>query len=175
MKDKYFLGLMMVLCTILIAQPIFAEPQMHRTSLNLKPCYYADYYDQLEIPYHVRHVYTGEYDQPCGYKFVATAFLTSGRIAGWGKLGWRYVNFDLYIVNADGTNGECIFHDRKLTHLLFHQAISEEMQLPKDITYPAGKCSLVATYEGNTRDHLEPSESNCTIYVVGKCKSDPTG
>ena len=66
----------------------------------------------------------------------------------------RWLNFDVYRLNDDGSNGELIFHNRKHTDFYGGPGKTEVKLLP-------GKYKLVVTYNGNRKYH----SASRTVYM----------
>jgi hypothetical protein len=69
----------------------------------------------------------------------------------------RWLNFDIYRLNDDGSNGELIFHDRKRTDFFGGPAKTEVKLLP-------GKYKLVVSYNGNYK--YRPASRTVYMYVM---------
>jgi hypothetical protein len=106
MKRKFWFCVSLFLVLITVLQPIFAEPQMDKTGIQI----YSDNEDYTITDMGYYMIF--EHDT---ITFKAWLSLIDGGYWISPLLDWRWLNFYLYKVNGDGSNGKLLFHDREKT------------------------------------------------------------
>ncbi len=140
MKIRYLALISIVLMLASAVQPIFAfVPGMQKTSIvdgDLNP--FTDIITYGTEPIHIKAV-----------------LLNSDSI----PLGCRYISFYVFRSNPDGSNGDLVFKDRKLSKLISATATSDGFVLSK------GVYNLDIVYYGNRKDNLRPYSKTVKINV----------
>ncbi len=97
---------------------------------------------------------------PGGSRFVVTANLKKldTETGNYKPLELRYLNFYLYHSDDAGNNGALVYQERQLTGLLI-------CEYTTSFILGWGDYNFVVTYDGNGRDHLDPSNATLKIHA----------
>ena len=142
MKTLYLALFMMSL--VMTLQPISADEQLKNTMVDV---WSGNEHHDITVK--------------GGSRIAVTANLKEldTETGNYKPLALRYLNIYLYHADDAGNNGAIMFHDHQLTGFII-------CDFTTSFILGWGDYNLVASYEGNSRDHLDPSNSTLKIHAV---------